>query len=484
MKLNSKFALRKRSATRLGSLSIWLVLAATLLIQNVIAQTLDDKLFVEAMRHIEDRQWAKAEAILEFQLEQNESWHRARVELAVVYAKQGKTKLALSEIDRVLNLDSLPQAVRNNVESVRQEVVNASTAPPPLTNAGLQVKTSENILNTEPEHKVESSLEFSFGYDDNVQFSSGEYFFNDDPFLDGVFLEQEDGTIIYIAPDGFIYDIQGNQLFENNGMYDLGDPDRSNSFIESSLYVQHVYHANRWNDFKWKNSLQVQANENQKFSDFNKLQFKLNSQLSWQLTDRLKLELEGRHRLLKRDGKVQVKSTGIEPRLTYYTEMGSWELGYEFLKRKYEDAFFTQGDFISVFNGFESDTITYSFKWSNLFLNNKLLLLAKLEYLDSNSSDNFDYTGTRTTLAAVYSINERWTWSFSALNFDQKYEPANGFLTDQNDDSQIFKTKLSYDISDSIELFISGERGLRSSEFYGGIQSDKSLTNLGIKFRF
>jgi hypothetical protein len=483
MKLNFKIKRNILIPTGIGMAKHSLFLVFTLITFSVSGQTLNDKLFVEAMKHVENQQWLKAEGILEFQLTQNEDWHRARVELALVYTKQGKHTDAISQLDKVLAIENLPLTVRTNLEKVRQDIVQTKHQ---LEQQSTSVTKKKHINELEKPgvHSVNSYLEVALGYDDNVRFSSGDYFLNDDPYLDGTFIEHDDGTVVYVAPDGFVYDIDGNPLFKNNGLYDFGDSNKSTSFTESYLHVNHLYQSNQGNDFKWRNSLFLQANENSKFSDFNKFQVKLNTELSWQLSERYKISVQADHRLLKRDNQIQVRSSGVNPYLTYYSKWGAFEFGYEWLVRKYEDATFNQGDFVSVFDGFKSKTHKVSIKWSKLFWHNKLLLLGKANYFSTNASDEYDYTGKRFTVAAVYNMNDNWKWSFSASDFELDYRPPDQEFGNPKDHSQSFKTKLSYDVNQNVELFVSAERALRISEVYGGISSDKTLGKLGVRFKF
>ena len=48
-------------------------------------------------------------------------------------------------------------------------------------------------------------------------------------------------------------------------------------------------------------------------------------------------------------------------------------------------------------------------------------MLTKAETMDSDTSDNFDFTGLRGTLAAVYRFNDQLTWSFSVVDLSLDY---------------------------------------------------------------
>jgi|GEM_PF-3872894 len=464
----------------------------------VRSQTLDDKLFVEAMHYVEKRQWQKAEAILEFQLKQNPGWHRARIELAQVYRQQSKWQQAIEQLDSVLNIANLPPPVRANLQQLKSDILtsiktaNAPGKAPETTqpNGELNASPSSNTPIQPKRHTLSSYVELSYGYDDNVRFSSGDYFLNDDPLMDGFFFFDGDGNLLFLSPDGFVFDAAGNLLFENDGFFDLGNPDTGNTFVETHLAVNHQFQVptlRRGDDstlFTWQNQLLLQSTENTEFSEFNKLQFKFSTDMSWQLNDTHVFSLSGHSRLLKRDNQVQVRSNGLSPSFTFYTEWGAWEVGYEWLRREYEEAQFIQGDFISIFAAFNSTTDILSLKWSKLFLNNQLLLLTKAETMDSDTSDNFDFTGLRGTLAAVYRFNDQLTWSFSVVDLSLDYNTPFDTDTGLKDDSTTYKTRLSYDIDQSWSVFFSAERGRRDSDIYGGISSDKQLSKIGIKFTY
>ena len=451
------------------------------------SQTLDDPLFASAMAHVEKGEWQQAEGLLKHQLSQNPDLHRARIELALVYVHLQQISLARLHFDKLLKVEALPDNVRRNIQQLRAQL---DEPEPEVVPTGLQAESEQGAS---AGHQVQSYLQVGWGYDSNVRFSSGDYFLEDDPFLDGVFVELEDGMLVYVSPDGFVYDANGVPLFENNGQFNLGDSDKGNMFAEAKLAVAHEYDFGRQNSLNWHNSMSIQASENAEFSDFNKMQVRLETGLDWQVSEQWKSSVAVHHRFLKRDGQVLIRVSGIEPELTYYTPWGSWTLGLEWMQRDYEDATTVNGDFILEFRGFETQTRGVSAKWSRLFWDNDLLLLGKIEYLDSNSSDGFDYEGYRASAAMVWDITENLSWSLSATHFHQDYSdvyaqsdqsPEEFVPVDLEDESTIFRSRLSYALSPRWEFFVAAERATRTSDIYGGISSNKTSIQAGMKVSF
>lgn len=459
------------------------------------AQTHEDPMFAAAMAYVDKKNWPKAEALLEFQLSQNASLHRARVELALVYAHQEKIQAALKNLDQVLTVEQLPENVRANVYRLRQRLSEQKKTPDERTEP-LELVASVTKEN-DTGHQVKTHLEVAVGFDDNVRFSSYDYFLQDNPFQDGVFIDNGQGDLLYVAPDGFIYDSSGFPIARNNGIFDLGLEKPENVFYEYSIHFDHTYLFGNASGLKWYNGLHILASENAEFEEHNKFQVKLNTGFNWHLSEQLKADVELQHRLLKRNGQIQVRGTKFTPSMTYFNQWGSWELGFSWQRRAYENAIFTHGDFTSSFIGFETTNRSLFTKWSNLYLNNDLLVLGKVEIQDSNASDGLDNKGVKATAAMVYSFNDDWRWLFSVSRLLRDYnimssqnvsEPTStpqGFINEKRKDrSMTFKTRLSYDIDRHWQVFLSGERGMRRSAIYNGITSDKTQFKLGVKLSF
>lgn len=493
MSQNSNLMFCKHTLCGASWSCIGIFISALLFSAHTRAQTYEDPLFAAAMQHVDKQEWQKAEALLEFQLSQNNDLHRARVELALVYAKQSKFELARKNLDQVLAVKELPDNVRTNIYRIRQRLAqdNASTT---LEVTAAPADKAVDIP-AETGHKLKSYAEVAIGHDDNVRFSSDDYFVQDNPFQDGVFIQNPDGMVFFVAPDGFIYDEMGNQVASNDGFIDLGLHAPDNTFYEASLNFDHSYTFGGEHKLKWYNQVDILASENAEFSSHNKLQVKLNTGFNWLLSDQVKADVGVLHRVLKRNGVVQVRGTKITPALTYYNHWGSWELGFSWQQREYEDATFTFGDFNSYFYGFETKSRSLSTKWSNLFLDNDLLLLGKLELQDSNASDGLDNKAVKATAIMLYSFNDDWKWQFSASRLLREYKSevvvsgGDNFIGDvitenRKDRSITFKSRLSYDINSHWQAFLSAERGMRRSAIYNGIESDKTQVKLGLRLNF
>jgi len=463
------------------------------------AQTYGDPLFAAAMQHVDDQEWVKAEALLEFQLSQNKDLHRARVELALVYAKQDKLELANKHLDLVLVVDDLPDNVRANIYHLRQKLGSQPVsllANQASVEKDVALEEKEWVLNDQPGHRLKSYAEVSLGYDSNVRFSSDDYFVQDNPFDAGIFFQDDNGVLLFLAPDGFIYDQQGNQTtLPNNALIDLGVKDPNNAFYSTALNFDHSYSFGGEKQVKWYNQVNILASENAEFSNYNKFQLKLNTGINWLLSEQVKADVSVFHRLLKRDGLVQVRDTKVNPAMTYYNHFGSWELGFNWQQRKYEDTTFTFGDLNVYHYGFDTSSRTLSAKWSNLFFDNNLLLLGKLEYQDSNASDGLDNKATKATAVLLYSFAKDWKWQVSASRLLRDYTTESTVTTGNSaitsvigehkkDRSITFKSRLSYNIDNHWQAFLSAERGMRRSAIYDGEKRNKTQINLGLRLSF
>lgn len=443
------------------------------------AQTLENPDFAAAMQQITNQNWQQAEALLTAILQQNPARHRARLELGRVFIKLGKTEQAKSQFNTVLKHPTVPDRVKQNIKQLLQQIPVATAKH--MATQELEISTPQNQASSE-KHRFNAVFQFSLGYDDNVRYSAADYFIEDDPFLNGVFVDFDDGSFVFVAPDGFVYDEEGNLLFENDGFLDLGDPDRENGFAEARLEFNHSYAFAGVQGLIWNNQFSLQTTKNEQLSRYDRLQARLETGLSWRLSEQWKLNVDVHYRRLERDGAVQVRAFGLAPELTWYNHFGSWSFGLQWLRRQYEDSLYITGELETLYEGFDNNITGLSTKWSNLFLDNKLLLLAKFEYSDSNASDDFDYKGQRYTLASVYKINDSLTFLLSADDFHQDYSESVGGPLD--DDITTFRSRLTWQFNDTTQLFLAGERAIRTSDIYGGLKSDKSLVQAGVEFSF
>lgn len=452
--------------------AIFLLLLMSLLSSKVLnAQTREDSEFMRAMEQVRLEHWQQAQSMLEKQLRENPGWLRARVELAKVYAQQNKFQLALDSLSIVLAEEGLPQTVKDNLLQLQQEVEQKKALESRVT------------AHSGPTHQLEYGLELGWGFDDNVAFTSGDYFLLDDPFLDSVIYINEDGEQFIFNADGYAYDAEGNRSFLIADMFDVGDTHIDTSYLEYGVDIGYQY-TSPSKTFTWRNDFIAKATDNNEFSEFNRQLYRATTELKWTYGEKIKFGLTGNVRMVKRDNQKQVQTESLAPFITYFNHYGSWEFGVDLNQRKFENTIYQRGDFISEFNGFETKNIDVSVKWSKLFFDNRLLLFSKAEWLNSNASDDLDSKGTRFTLAFVYKLSERLKWSSSYYNLELDYDEEFFGGTAFTDKSKEFRTRLSYAFDDNWEASLSAERGLRDSELYYGLQSDKSAVKLAIKYTF
>lgn len=448
-----------------------LLISCLLPSNNVIGQTRDDLSFALSMEQVELGNWQKAQQMLEQQLTENPSWLRARVELAKVYAHQGKYRSALESLSIVLADGSLPKTVRDNLHDLQQELLQKSAAEP------------GSVENRSASHQFTPAIALGWGFDDNVAFTSGDYFLLDDPLLDSVIYIDENGEEFVFRADGYAYDSEGNRSFLIADMFDLGEAHLDTSYLEYSVDFGYQY-TSPDKTFNWRGEFVAKATDNTEFAEFNRRLFRATTELKWSYMDNMKFGLTGNVRLVKRDGQKQVQSESVAPFFTYFNPYGSWEFGLDLNQRKFENTSYVRGDFISEFVGFETKNIDLSIKWSKLFWDNRLLLFSKAEWLNSNASDDLDSTGTKYTLAFVFKMSERLKWSMSIYNLELDYDEDVLEGATFTDKSKEFRTKLSYEFDAHWQVLLSAERGLRNSELYYGLQSDKSAVKLAFKYTF
>ena len=252
-------------------------------------------------------------------------------------------------------------------------------------------------------------------------------------------------------------------------------------------------------NFSWFNTLSLRKQENTDFSPFERQQLNIKSKLEWPLSEKTNFSLALNHRFLERGGEKQLTSTRLGPSLDYFNEYGSWSLSAEYTKAEYEDfIFFEFGDFvsgsefgigifdtqISTLDEFNSDTLSIAGQWSQLYLDKKLFLLGKVEYSTANTSDDFDYTAQRYTLGLVYNGPSHWTWKLYASSLDVNFREARNFSDRFADSGESLRFSISYELSSLWELVIDVEKSRRTSDIFGGLESDKLLRKFGIQFNF
>ena len=90
-----------------------------------------------------------------------------------------------------------------------------------------------------PDNDWTVSVDFATGYDSNVRFSFGDYFLEDDPYVDGTYIALSDGTVIFYAPDGNVYDQAGNLIDPALFNIDLGPRKQDTGYVEAKLLLEH-----------------------------------------------------------------------------------------------------------------------------------------------------------------------------------------------------------------------------------------------------
>lgn len=448
-------------------------------------QTEVDKLFTLGMTQSKSNNWLEAKDTFESLLQLNENLHRARVELATVYMHLNEHHLAITQFDKVLSLTDLPENVRKNILNLKIQALTE-----------LNQKLAAQVNKKDNNSTFIGSAEIGLGYDDNVRFSFGDYFLEDDPYYDSYYVELSDGTLLIIANDGYVYDMDGNQLFENDGQYETTNVKKGSQFNELRLNLHHKYAFNSDNNITWNNALNLKKTNNVDLQTYSKFQIKLDSEINWKLNKKIEMSYLAHYRLLQRDSQTQVQSYGLEANLAYFNALGKWQVGFNWMDRIYEESFIERDIYAYIFDEVKSNTRSLSLAWSKLFLNNDLLLLAKFDYLDINEQtqypdfdyyeeyNNSDHTGIKYSSAIIYSFTPDLKLSFTMLSLTLDYSDDFTYFGEQQDKSSAIKSKLIYSLNDSFDIFLVAEKTKRNSDQYEGVQSDKFLFKAGVRLNF
>lgn len=446
-----------------------------------------DKLFTKGMTESKKNNWIEAKYAFESLLKLNDKLHRVRVELAIVYMHLNELNLAIVELNKVLDISELPDNVRANISNLKIEALIE-------LNKKLVEKIESNSVNNRNTFK--GNAEVAFGYDDNVRFSFGDYFLEDDPYYDSYFIQLNDGTILEVANNGNVYDILGNFLLKNEGQYEIRKLKKNSQFNDLRLNLQHQYQFNTSDKVTWTSSLNLKKTNNVDLQSYSKFQITLDSEINWRLNKEIEISYFAYYRLLQRDSKTQVQAYALEANLAYFNDFGKWQFGFNWRDRVYEEALFKRDTYTFSFDEIKSNTGTFTFTWSKLFFNNDLLLLTKFDYLDTDDQiqhpdpsfyelfGNSDHTGLKYTGAIIYSITPALKFSFTMIDLTLDYSKDNTYDGDKQDKSQSIRGKLNYRINDDLDLFITGEKMDRNSDQYEGIKSNKSLIKSGVRLKF
>lgn len=453
---------------RFWSTSIFSVLALTF---ANLAYALSP--FDKAMQYIEQGKWIQAETLLEYQLEVSPTHHRARLELAMVSMQLQQYKAAKNNLQTLLKVKELPENVKFNIDVMLTEVESK-----------LPQKTTEPVeVYVEPTQSDSDwtvSMDFAAGYDSNVRFSFGDYFLEDDPYSDGTYISLTDGTVIFYAPDGNIYDQAGNLLDPDLFSIDLGPREQDTGYAEAKLLVEH---ERKFDGLDWNSKLLIQNSDNVDFSDFDKLLAKLQTQLTWQLSTNSEFTLNLEHRNLKRGGDKLLKSHAIGIGYNWLESYGAFGLYTQYMKRKFFDSETQRGNLRTLFKGFDNETFTLGAKWSKFFMNKRILSQLNIEYKNNRASDDLDYEGISTKFAIVYRLTDKWSLAGYLSNFRQNYT-YHRYIGRLIDNSLKFGTKIDYQFDADKEIYLGFGKGFRKSDIYGDVRSDKTDVKLGMKVTF
>lgn len=433
--------------------------------------------FDKAMQYIEQGKWIQAETLLQYQLEVLPEHHRARLELAMVSMQLQQYQQAKVNLEMLLTVQELPENVKFNIDVMLEQVASKLIPEHKVepTEAYAEVDYS-----FEPESDWTVSLDFAGGYDSNVRFSFGDYFLEDDPYVDGTYIALSDGTVIFYAPDGNIYDQAGNLVDPDLFNIDLGPRKQDTGYVEAKLLIEHEH---KFEGFDWHNKLLIQNSDNAEFSDFDKLLAKLQTRLTWQLSTNSEVSLNYEHRNLQRGGDKLLRSHAVGIGYNWLENQGTFGVYTQYMKRKFFDSETQRGNLVTMFRGFDNETFTLGAKWSRFYWNKRMLSQINIEYKNNRASDDLDYEGLSTKLAFIYRVTDKWSLAAYLSNFRQNYTYYR-YIGRLTDNSLKFGTKLDYQFDIGKEIYLGLGKGFRDSDIYGDISSDKTDVKLGMKVTF
>jgi len=437
-----------------------------LLLSHFPAQANTLSPFDKAMQYVEQGQWFKAETLLSYQLEQKPDHHRARLELAMVLMQTQDYDEAKKHLSTLLQVKQLPENVRFNIDVMLNQINDKQQA--------------QLIADTQPKHDWNFGIDVALGYDSNVRFSFGDYFLEDDPYADGTYLQLGDGSYVFYSPDGNVYDMAGNILDAEALNIDLGPREQDTAYTEAKLLVEHNY---KRDNFDWNSSFLLQNSDNKEFSDFDKSLYKLQSEVSWQLSEHTEFSTEYEHRTIVRGGHTLLTANAITFNYGWLNSYGNFDIYLEFMQRDFSDSETMRGNTVTTFQGFDNDSVALGVDWSKFYFNQRLLTKVNLEYKKNKASDDLDYEGLQTKVVAIYRLADKWNLAGYLSYFEQDYDSH--LITDRlTDKSTKFGTKLDYQLAPNKEIFIGLDRGLRNSDIYGDVSSAKTNVKLGVAITF
>lgn len=422
--------------------------------------------FDKAMQYVEKGQWQSAETLLSFELENSPHQHRARLELALVQMQLQKLDEAKTNLMMLTKVNDLPKNVRYNIDLLLSEMSQTD------------VETDEKVVTGS---SWSAQLSLAAGYDDNVRFSFGDYYLDDDPYLQGFLIVFSDGTQLAYSSDGLLYDALGNSYTPESLGIDLGPllEQPNSAFTESNLLLKHDYLGNNW---KWHNEFYIRSVDNQDFSDYDRLTLKLDSSVNWLLSNNQDIGFGLEKRQQYRGGNEQISSIAAKLDYNLYYETGQWQFYTQYMQRDFKEIDVTIGGFTYTNAGFENKSWGLGVEWDKLFLSNRLLLKINLEVKRNKASDDLNYRGAILKSALVYKLNTDWSLAAYLNMFHQNYD--DNIVKNASDRSIRVGTKIDYQLTPNVGLFLSSDWGERKTDIYFGSKSDTYRVKTGLNLEF
>lgn len=432
--------------------------------------------FEQAMLHNERGEWLEAETLLSYQLSQNPMQHRVRLELALTQMQLGKFDVAKEHLLSLKQVTELPENVRFNIDIMLNEI-NAKSQLAEVEPS----KSQWGLIGT-----------LATGYDDNVRFSFGDYFLDDDPYLDSFYFVLPDGKEYFISQKGYLYSLDGEIVMPEELGIDISPfLEKPNSmFVESAAIIKYSYLGEQVN---WKNNLLIRNIDNADFSDYDKLLFKLDSELAWPLASDKEIALQFEQRNQFRGGEPQITSSALTLGYRLFSKSSEWYMYGQYMDRSFKTIEVQFGDFSYTNYGFDNKSWAAGVEWNKLFYNNQLLAKVQFELKSNDASDGLNYLGAILKTALVYQLDDKWSVAGYVNFFQQDYSKSDlieAYGLDENselatiDKSLRIGSKVDYQINQQLSVFVSADWGERSSDIYWGVQSNTVRAKLGFNFEF
>lgn len=431
--------------------------------------------FDQAMQHVERGEWVAAEALLNYQLSQSPEQHRVRLELALTQMQLTKYSEAKSHLLALTQMSELPDNVRFNIELLLNEIN----------------KKQQQVAPTSA-HQWGLVGSLATGYDDNVRFSFGDYFLDDDPYLDSFYFVLPDGKEYFISEKGYLYSLDGEIVMPDELGIDIAPfiEKPNTTFIESTAQVKYNYIGER---VTWKNNLLIRNIDNYDFSDYDKLLYKLDSELVWPISSDKEIGVQLEQRNQFRGGQPQIKSSAIKLGYRFFFDTSEWHVYGQYMDRTFETIEVKFGDFSYTNYGFDNTSWALGVEWNKLLYNNHLLAKVQFELKNNDASDGLNYQGGILKTALVYQITDEWSAVGYAHFFQQDYKQSDlenvyGLEADSDiasiDKSLRIGAKIEYQMSEHLSTFLSTDWGERSSDIYWGVHSNTVRIKLGFNYEF